>query len=84
MSALLDLGLAPGDPITVDIIPWKGVKLAIADHLTKPCADGRALVAERVASAHGLPHDLVLIAVPRGKGKTIVRCLAQGEVVPRV
>jgi hypothetical protein len=83
VSALRDLGLASGNPITIDVVPWKGVKLAIADHLTKPCSDGRASVAERVATAHGLPHDLVLIAVPRGKGKAIVRRLADGEVVAR-
>jgi hypothetical protein len=83
VSALRDLGLAPGDPITVDVVPWKGVRLAIADHGTKPCSDGRASVSERVATAHGRPHDLLLIAVPRGKAKTIVRRLAQGEVVPR-
>jgi hypothetical protein len=84
MTALRSLGLAPGDPITVDMVPWKGVKLAIADHATKPGSDGRASVAERVASAHGQPHDLLLIAVPPGKGGAVIRRLAEGEVVPHV
>jgi hypothetical protein len=80
MSALRDLGLAPGDPITVDVVPWKGVRLAMAEN---PRKDGRAWVADRVAAAHEQPHDLLLIAVPPGKGKAIIRRLAAGEVVSR-
>jgi hypothetical protein len=75
------LGLEPGERVAASVVPWKGVQRAREDrrraHAAHFASDGRACAAEQLAESHGGPHDLVLLAVPPGKGEAVVRAVGR-------